>query len=142
MANNFFKTDDYKKIRRLAKVLGFAFAKVVESEALFRKEDPELFFVITNDGYCEIYKNYCLLAEGDFSSLKSLVSLSIGSKYETMEEWLSYLVKNIERYKERTKKRLEAAQKEYSELCSLEVSLTRSLHDLRKTEKIIKEGHQ
>lgn len=141
---NFFETNEFESLKALTKVLGF-YVDNNQSISLweFRKDDLGLLLIVKREGSCLLFKNKKELAKGSFKEiLDSLMENSREPRYATLPEWLASRITSAATYRRLADERMEAARKEHSEMCSLEASLTRSLHDLRKTAKIIKEGHQ
>lgn len=141
---NFFKYNEFESLKALTKVLGFdEDNKHSPSFREFRKDELGLILIVKREGSCLLFKNKKELAKGSFKEIiGSLIENSREPFYETLEEWLASRVTTADTYRRLADERMKAARKEHSEMCSLEASLTRSLHDLRKTAKIIKEGHQ
>ena len=141
----FFATNEFESLESLAKVLCFVEVAGSLSPSLreFRKDALGLSFQVKSNGLCLLFKNRKALAKGSFGEIMdSLMENSREPSYETLEEWLASRVTSAATYRRLADKRMEAARKEHARMCSLESSLTRSLHDLRKTAKIAKEGHQ
>ena len=143
MATNFFTTNDYKDFEALMRVLGFTERLELHSafKECFDKYGFTLF--IEKDSSCCLYADQKLLVKGTWPSIKAdIVDLSRDPMYKTLEEWLASRVTAASTYRLFANERMEAALKEHASMCSLEASLTKSLHDLRKTAQIAKEGHQ
>lgn len=141
----FFETNEFESLKALTKVLGFDEEDTRHYLSLwkFRKDKLELILKVTSDGSCLLLKNKEELARGSFKEIMgSLMENSREPIYETLEEWFASRVTAAATYRRLADERMEAARKEHSKMCSLEASLTKSLHDLRKTSKIAKEGHQ
>lgn len=144
MATNFFESNEFESLKALTKVLGF-YEDNNKSISIweFRKDDLGLLLIVTSDGSCLLFKNKKELARGSFKEIiGSLMENSREPIYETLEEWFASRVTAVATYRRLANKLMENARKKYASMAALEASLTRSLHDLRKTSKIIKEGHQ
>lgn len=141
---NFFETNEFESLKALTKVLGF-YVDNNQSISLweFRKDDLGLLLIITSDGSCLLFKNKKELVRGSFKEIiGSLMENSREPIYETLEKWFASRVLVAANYRRLADKLMENARKKYASMAALESSLSKTLHDLRKTEKIAKEGHQ
>lgn len=142
----FFETKTYEQFVNLTKVLGFTEDENYKYMAHQRQFDKEYHqFFIDADGTFRLYKEGRCTLSGSVHSAEDqarLIEASRDKMYKTLEAWLASRVTAAATYRRLANERMEAARKEHSKMCSLEASLTRSLHDLRKTEKIAEEGHQ
>lgn len=140
----FFETDEFESLKALTKVLVF-YGDNNQSISLweFRKDDLGLLLIVTSDGSCLLFKNKKELARGSFKEIiGSLMENSRDPMYKTLEEWFASRVTAAATYRRMADKLRENARKKYCSMAALESSLSKTLHDLRKTEKIAKEGHQ
>ena len=139
----FFETDTFESLEALVKVLGFSEDPNYADWAGQRQFDKERFnLFIDTDGSFRLYKDGKSVASGQVpDDIHKVIDASKEDIYNT-EDWLASRVTAAATYRRLANERMEAARKEHSKMCSLEASLTRSLHDLQKTKKIAEEGHQ
>lgn len=144
MATNFFETNEFESLKALTKILGFDEDNNQDlSLKGFRKDELGLILKVKREGSCLLFKNKKELEKGSFKEIiGSLLENARDPMYKTLEGWLASRVTAASIYRRLADERMEAARKEHARMCSLEASLTKSLHDLLKTAKIAKEGHQ
>lgn len=142
----FFESKEYTAFCCMTKVLGFAEDPNYSNSARqrqFDKSDYNLF--IDNDGQFRLYKGGKAVLAGAVASAEDqarLVEASRDQMYKTLEDWLASRVTAAATYRRLAGERLEAARKELTQFMGLEAKLTRSLHDVQKTARIVEEGHQ
>lgn len=142
----FFESKEYSEFVRLAKILAFAEDLNNSNSARQRQFDKPQFNLFVDDtGDFRLYKGGRTLLTGSVQSDEDkarLIEASRDETYKTLEDWVASRVAAAATYRRLAEERMEAAQKELAQFAGLEAELLRGLHDLQKTKKIAKEGHQ
>lgn len=142
----FLESNIFTQFCNLARILDFAEDPNYADSARQRQFDKISFnLFIDNDGQFRLYKGGKTVLAGAVASAEDqarLVEASRDQMYKTREDWLASRVTAAATYRRLADERMEAAHRDLVQFMGLEASLTRSLHDLRKTAQIAKEGHQ
>ena len=130
----------------LLKVLGFSEDFNLPGSTFQEGVKPELELRLKIDraGRCLLFKNNKLLLKGDsLDDIKgSLVEAARDPMYKNLESWLASRTTSAATYRRLADERMEAARYERAAMLDLEITIMRDLHDLKKTTKIVEEGHQ
>lgn len=144
--SKFFESNVFSEFVKLARVLGFDEDPNYSNSARQRQFDKINFnLFVDSDGQFRLYKGGKTVLAGAVASVDNqtqFIELSRDRMYKTREDWLASRVTAAATYRRLITKRLDEVQEELTQFAGLEASLTRSLHDLRKTAQIAKEGHQ
>lgn len=144
--SKFFETKEYTVFKFLIKILGFTEDLEYSEEPTYRWFSKDKFqCTVDKDSTFRLYKDGRNILSGAVAAEENqaqLIELSRDRMYKTLEDWLASRVTAAATYRRLADERMEAARHELTQFAGLEASLTRSLHDLRKTAKIVEEGHQ
>lgn len=142
----FFESNVFSKFVNLARVLGFTEDTNYADSARQRQFDKINFnLVVDSDGQFRLYKGGRTVLDGAVAAddnQAQLIELSRDRMYKTREDWLASRVNAAATYRRLVTQRLGEVQEVLTQFTGLEAELLRSLHDLRKTAQIAKEGHQ
>lgn len=140
----FFDSRDYQLFTFMAKVLGFSEDKSYIHSSIQRQFDKEHFQLFINaDKSFRLYKDGRSVLTGTWpEDMNKLTEASKEDMFEDMETWLASRATTAATYRRLADDRMEAARRELGAMSSLELTIMRDLHDLQKTAKIAKDGHQ
>lgn len=142
--SKFFESKEYRVFQFMAKVLGFTEDEVYKEEPLHRWFGKNRFqLIVENAGNFRLYKDGKNVAAGTWpADMTALVDASKEDIYADEEAWLASRATAAATYRQLAEKRAEEARREEGGMGCLEISLMRDLHDMQKTARIVKEGHQ
>lgn len=140
----FFDSRDYQLFTFMAKVLGFSNDKSYIHSSIQRQFDKEHFQLFINaDNSFRLYKDGKSILTGTWpEDMNALTEASKEDMFEDMESWLLSRATTAATYRRLADKRMEEARMEHSCMSNLEIAVGRTLHDLKKTARIVEEGHQ
>lgn len=142
----FFESNVFTRFCNLVRILGFTEDLNYSNSARQRQFDKINFnLFVDSTGDFRLYKGGSTILTGAVASVENqaqLIELSRERMYKTLEDWLASRVTAAATYRRLANERLEAAQRALTQFTGLEAELLRGLHDLQKTKKIAKEGHQ